>query len=209
MKQFALYGKIREKSTKGYLNEMKAQGLVPGVVYGKEKSFNVCFFINDLKSLLYTKEVYKVVLNIEDKKYDVVVKDTQFHPLSDEPMHIDFLEIDDDKVVKVSYPILFTGTPEGAKQGGKVFKKMRKMRLKGKISDLPESMIVDITKLKLGDILKVRDIIIPNIEILEAAGTPIVSVVRSRVSDTELVITTDDEEGAEVQQDEKTESDNT
>jgi len=184
MKQFELFGKTREKSTKGYLNELKAQGLVPGVIYGKENNINVCFFINDLKKLLYTKEVYKVLLNIDDKQYHVVVKNTQYHPLSDEPMHIDLMEADDEKVIKMSYPIIYSGAPIGVRQGGKIFKKLRVMKLKGKISHLPDDLNIDISNLKLGDTLKIKDISIPNVEILEAQGTPLVTVIRSRVADT-------------------------
>lgn len=182
MKQFELFGKIREKTTKGTLNELRANGFVPGVIYGGEENINVYFFINDIKKVLYTKEVYLLDLTIEDKKYIAIVKDSSYHPLSDEPTHIDLLEVTVDKIVKVKYPMSFTGTPVGAREGGKVFKKMRIINLMGKVKDMPDTIDIDITSLNLGDTLKVRDINIPNIEIKDPAGTPVVGVARSRAA---------------------------
>ncbi|MFC2114086.1 50S ribosomal protein L25 [Bacteroidota bacterium] len=182
MKQFELYGKIRETSTKGALNQMRNEGFVPGILYGGEENINVYFFINDIKKALYTKEVYLLNLTIEGKEYKAIVKETNYHPLSDEPVHIDLMEVSENKVVKVKYPLNFIGTPVGSRQGGKVFKKMRIIRLKGRVADLPDQLDIDITPLELGDTLKVRDIDIPNIEIQESGSTPIVGVARSRAA---------------------------
>jgi len=182
MKQFELYGKLREKSTKGALNQLKAQGLIPGVIYGGEENKYVYFFINDLKKLLYTDDVYFIHANIENQKLNVVVKDVQYHPLSDEPIHIDLLEVNDEKEIKIQYPIHFTGTPEGTKQGGKIQKKKRALFLKGTIKNLPDILKVDISHLNVGETLKVKDVKFDGVEIIENGSTPLLSVVRSRVT---------------------------
>jgi large subunit ribosomal protein L25 len=198
MKKFELFGKVREKSSKGALNQLRAEGFVPGVLYGGEENLNVYFFINDIKNVLYTKEIYLLDLTIEDKKYTAIVKDTSYHPLSDEPIHIDLMEVTPDKVVKVKYPMSFVGTPVGAREGGKVFKKLRIIRLKGKVADMPDTIDIDISPLALGDTLKIRDINIPNIEIIDPEGTPVVGVARARAAIVAEVEET--EEGEEVEE---------
>jgi len=93
--------------------------------------------------------------------------------------------------VKANYPMSFVGTPAGAREGGKVFKKLRIIRLKGKVADLPDNIEIDITSLELGDTLKVRDIDIPNVEMIDPASTPVVGVARARAA---IVATVDSEE---------------
>jgi large subunit ribosomal protein L25 len=196
MKQYNLLATKREKSTKGDKNMQMNEGFVPGVLYGKDLNLNIYCFVNDLHGLIYTADVYVVNLTIEDKTYKAVIKDIQYHPMSDAPIHIDFMEVADDKVIKLKFPISFSGSPIGATKGGKIFRKMRRIRLKGKVSDMPEVLDFDISHLDIGEMLKIRDIKIPNIEILEAETTPLVSVNRPRVA----VLTEeseDDEEGTE------------
>lgn len=182
MKQFELFGKIREKSTKGALNALKNQGFVPGVIYGGEENINVYFFINDLKRLLYTDDIYLVNCNIEGKNIQAIVKDVQYHPLNDDPAHIDLMEVDGEKVVKMNYPLHFIGAPEGTKQGGKLIKKKRKIHIKGKISKLPDILEVNISQLNVGQTLKIKDLSYPDIEILEKPETPLASVTRTRAT---------------------------
>jgi len=185
MKQFELYGKLREKTTKGAINNLRADGLIPGVLYGGEENKYVYFFINDLKKLLYTDDVYYVNTDIEGVTCNAVVKEVQYHPLSDEPIHIDLLEVNLDKVIKLAYPIHYTGTPEGTKQGGKVQKKKRKLILRGKISVLPDILNIDISHLNLGDTMKVKDLSFDGVEILDQPNTPLISVARTRATATE------------------------
>lgn len=182
MKQFELFGKEREKSTKGELNKLRSQGFVPGVIYGGEENINVYFFINDLKKMLYTDDIYLIKCNINNQKITAVVKEVQYHPLSDDPVHIDLMEVDEDKVIKISYPIHFIGTPEGTKQGGKFMKKKSKLLIKGKVSSIPDILEVNVSSLNIGQTLKVKDITLPNIEILENPNTPLASVSRTRAT---------------------------
>lgn len=182
MKQFELKGIKREHVTKGQMNDLKAQGYVPAVLYGDqiEENINMFFFINDLNDLIYTDDVYQVNLIIDGKTYKTVIKSIQFHPLSDQAIHVDFMTVSDDKVIKIWYPIHFVGTAAGIMQGGKLFKRMRKIRVKGKVSDLPNTLEINISSLNVGENLKIRDISIPNVEILIPEATPIASVTRPR-----------------------------
>jgi large subunit ribosomal protein L25 len=181
MKLYHLTAKPREKSTKGALNQEKGQGFVPAVVYGKEENINLFVFINDLNHLINTSEVYQVHLKVGSSDYLTIIKEIQFNPLSDQPSHIDFLLIDDNKVVTIDFPIQLVGSPVGVRQGGKLYKKLRSLHLKGKISDMPEHVIIDVAALDIGSTIKVKDVKIPGISILEQPGTPIASVSRTRV----------------------------
>lgn len=195
MRLYHLTAKTREKSTKGTLNQLKASGFVPAVIYGKEENTNVLCFINDLNHLIYTNEVYKVLLKVGDKEYQTVIKEIQSNPLTDRPIHIDFMEVDDNQVVNINYPVQVVGLPIGVRQGGKLFKKLRHLRLKGKISDMPDKVEVDVSDLDIGNTLKVKDIQIPNIQIIDSLSTPVISVARLRVI--EEAVVAEGAEGAE------------
>lgn len=182
MKKFELFGKIREKSTKGALNELRTQGFIPGVFYGKEENKSVYFFINDIKKLLYTSDIYNVALTIEDKLYSTIVKDTQSHPLTDEPSHIDLMEVTGDSEISIDFPITFVGTPNGVKLGGKATKKLRKLKIKGTISSFPDALIVDVSDVKLGETMKVKDLSFTGFEVIERGSTPLLTVSRTKAS---------------------------
>ena len=167
MKEYNLYGKLRDTKTKGELNELRNQGFVPGNVYGTGETIGFYCFISDLHDLLYTADVYKVNLKIDGKIYKTIMKEIQFHPLKDIPLHIDFLEVTEDRTIKILFPIKFKGSPIGARQGGKVYKKIRMLHLKGKVKDMPNDLELDITNLNLGDIIHVKDVSFKNITILD------------------------------------------
>jgi large subunit ribosomal protein L25 len=180
MKEFNLLGKVRETSTKGELNKLRAQGFVPANLYGQDSSIMLYCFINDLNDLLNTNDVFMINLKIEGKIYRTFVKEVQMHPLTDTPIHVDFLEIDEHKVVKMIYPIKFHGSPVGTRAGGKLYKKMRSLHLKGKVVDLPEELTLDIANLNLGDTIRVKDVHFPKIQILEADSATIVTISKTK-----------------------------
>ena len=181
MKEFNLLGKVRETSTKGELNKLRAQGFVPANLYGQDSSIMLYCFINDLNDLLNTNDVFMINLKIDGKIYKSFVKEVQLHPLKDTPIHVDFLELEDNMVVKMIYPIKFKGSAIGTRAGGKLYKKMRTLHLKGKVADLPEELTIDISNLNLGDSIKVKDIHFPKIQILEVESATIVIISKTRI----------------------------
>lgn len=180
MKEFNLLGKVRETTTKGELNKLRAQGYVPANLYGQDSSIMLYCFINDLNDLLNTADVFMINLKIDGKIYKSFVKEIQLHPLRDTPIHVDFLELEDNKVVKMIYPIKFKGSPIGARAGGKLYKKMRSLHLKGKVVDLPEELAIDISNLNLGESIKVKDIHFPKIKIQELDSATIVNISKTK-----------------------------
>jgi large subunit ribosomal protein L25 len=189
MKEFNLLGKTRETKTKGELNELRNQGFVPGNVYGSEETIGFYCFINDLRDLIYSSDVFRVNIKIEGKIYKTIMKEIQFHPLKDIPIHIDLMEVTEDRVIKILYPISFKGSPIGARQGGKLYKKIRMLHLKGKVKDMPNELEIDISNLNLGDSVKVKDLKFKNIEILDQQTATIVSISRTRISDEPAEVT--------------------
>ena len=180
MKEFNLLGKVRETSTKGELNKLRAQGFVPANLYGQDSSIMLYCFINDLNDLLNTNDVFMINLKIDGKIYKSFVKEVQLDPLKDTPIHVDFLELEDNKVVKMLYPIKFKGSPIGTRAGGKLYKKIRSLHLKGKVVDLPEELIIDISNLNLGDSIKVKDIKFPKIQITDVESATIVIISKTK-----------------------------
>src|SRR5450432_3245143 len=120
MKSTTINGTKRVSLTKQELNKLRADGKVPCVIYGGEK--NIHFYAPELgfKSLVYTPDVHTVKLNVDGTEYDVIMKEIQFHPVTDRILHIDFLQIFPDKEVVIDIPIKITGSAEGVKQGGQL-----------------------------------------------------------------------------------------
>lgn len=176
---------------KSSLNQLRKEGKVPAVLYGGDK--NIHFSINEIafEKLITTKEVYFINLDLDGSAKKAVIRDVQFHPVSDRPLHVDFMEISDDKVVTMGVPVRYTGASIGVLNGGKRSDKLRKLILKALPKDMPEEVVLDIAKLKIGQSIKVQDVKIPKVELLDNSNSVIVAVKTSRVA-----IVTEEEEAA-------------
>ena len=193
MKSVVLEASVRDSvRKKSALNSMRKEGSVPGILYGGEINTNIA--VNEIAfgKLINTPEVQIVELNIEGKKVKAVIRDVQFHPVSDKPIHIDFYEVFEDKAMTMGIPVRVVGNSIGIKNGGKRSDKLRKLVLKALPNDMPDVVEVDITKLKIGQSIKVQDISIENVELLDTPNAVVVAVKTSRVA-----VTTDDEEEEE------------
>jgi len=180
MKKTEIVGFNRANLGRSASNQLRADGQVPCVLYGgsEQVSFYAPAYL--FRPLVYTPDAYEVKLNIEGKEYQAILQDKQFHPVNDSLIHADFLEITDDKVIKISVPIRITGTAIGLQAGGKLQHKLRKLRLQGPASAIPEYVDVDVTRLKLGDSVKVEVIDLPGLTILDALSNPVASIVVPR-----------------------------
>ncbi len=200
MKSIELKGSLRSETGKKIAKIYRKNGQVPAILYGGDVS--VMFVVNekDLKPIVYTPSVNIVSINIDGKIYQSIVKDIQFHPVSDKILHIDFLHVFEDKKVTVALPVLLTGLAEGAKQGGKVILVTRKLRAFGFPHELPEKLEVDITNLEIGKSIKVGDLNYKNIQLADLKSTVIatVQIVRAaKVVDEAVAATGTEAAGAE------------
>lgn len=157
-------------------NALRNEGQVPCVLYGGEN--NVHFFApsKSFKPVVYTPDFNVVELAVAGKSYKCVLKDLQFHPVSDALMHLDFIELVDDKKVTVDLPLRFEGLAAGVKAGGKLLAQMRKLKVKALPKDLVSEIKVDVTDLELGKSMKVRELELGDLEVMTSVQTPIVSI---------------------------------
>jgi large subunit ribosomal protein L25 len=180
MKSIAISGSPRENVGKRDAKELRYQGLVPAVLYGGKNQIHFSVSAADLKALVYTPEVSFVALEIGSVKAQAIIQDVNFHPLTDLPLHIDFLELDEKKPVVMQIPVKLTGTSPGVKIGGKLIQKLRKLRVKALPKDMPQNVEVSITKLEVGKSVGVGELKFDNFKITNNPEDTIVSVTMSR-----------------------------
>ena len=158
MKSLAISVKVRENVGKANSKSLRNQGNVPCVLYGGEKQ--VCFYAheNDFRKLVYTPDVFIVELNINGKIHKSIMKDIQFHPVTEKILHIDFLEVSNDKPIVVSVPVILEGLAIGVRNGGNLMFRRRKVITKGLMDHLPDAIDINIEHLKIGDFIYIKDL---------------------------------------------------
>jgi large subunit ribosomal protein L25 len=182
MKTIEIKGSFRTELGKKSSKQIRKTGNVPCVIYGKEQ--NIHFQAPELafKNLIYTPEAHLVDLNIDNKVHKAVLKDVQYHPVSDKILHADFIEVFDDKPVVINIPIRVSGDSVGVIAGGKLTIKKRSLKAKGFPKNLPEYLNIDITNLKIHDSVKVGDISYDKIELLDPKRLMVLTIATSRVA---------------------------
>lgn len=182
MKTIEIKGSFRTELGKKSSKEIRKSGNVPCVIYGKEKNIHFYAHENGFKNLVYTPSAHLVKLSIEDKVYNAVLKDMQFHPVKDNILHADFIEIHDNKPVVINIPIKVSGDSAGVLAGGKLSIKRRSLKVKGLANDLPEVLPIDITNLKIHEGIKVGELSYDKIELLDPKKSMVLTIATSRVA---------------------------
>ncbi|MCQ6960986.1 50S ribosomal protein L25/general stress protein Ctc [Mucilaginibacter aquariorum] len=180
MKSIAISGSPRENVGKRDAKELRYQGLVPAVLYGGATQTHFAVSAADLRAVVYTPVVHFIELEVAGVKSQAIIKDMQFHPLTEQLIHIDFLLLDEKKPVTIEIPVKLTGTSPGVKVGGKLVQKLRKLRVKALPKDHLDNIEVSIEALEVGKSVKVNEIKLPNLTITNAQEDTIVSVTTSR-----------------------------
>lgn len=180
MKTITIEGQLRTESGKSATRQLRSQHQVPCVIYGGEKEVNFTTLATSLKSIVYTSEFMLANIEVDGKKYRCILKDLQFHKVSDELQHVDFLELVDDKMVIASLPLKYIGVPAGVKAGGKLVTKMKSVKVKTLPKYLKEQIEVDLSNLELNGNVRVQDIIAEGMEIMNSPRIPIASVTMTR-----------------------------
>ena len=183
MKSFDLKGTSRTEVGKKSTNELRKNNGIPCVIYGIEKEAKAFSVTTDaVRKLVYTPDIHVVNLTIDGVECKAVLKDIQFHPVKDTILHMDFLQIVEDKAIVMEVPTVLTGLAAGVKLGGKLQQAIRKIKVKAVYANIPEKLTVDVTELALGKSIKVGELSFDGIELVTPAQTVVCSVAATRAS---------------------------
>ena len=199
MKTLAINVKERLNVGKTNTRALRNQGNVPCVLYGGEKQVTFYAHENDFRKLVYTPETFVVNLDVDGKKTKAIMQDIQFHPVTEKILHIDFLEVFDDKPITVSLPVILSGVAIGVKNGGNLMFRRPKIITKGLVSNLPEAINIDIEHLKIGMFIYIKDVVIEGAEFLAPPNSVVVGVKTARAAIVEEEIEGEEIEGEETE----------
>lgn len=196
MKTVEIIGYQRANLGKQEAKKLRKDANAPCVLYGGKEQLHFHTPMALLRDLVYTPDAHFVHLTIEGKQYRCILQDIQFHPVNEMILHVDFLQIFDEKPVKMQIPTLIVGNAPGVTKGGTLAKKQRQLAVVAYPKDMPAHIEVDISSLDLGQMVRVRDIKTANYTILVPQGTPVASIeipraLRSAASKAEESTTTD------------------
>ncbi len=180
MKAVSVSGSIRENVGKKDAKALRASGLVPCVVYGGEKQYHIVVDAKAFKDLIYTPETNYAELSFGDIKTKAIIKESQFHPLTEKMLHVDFLQITEDRPITVEIPVKIVGNSPGVIRGGKLSKRYRKIKVNGVYNKIPDFLAIDISQLDINDTIYVKDVITKDFKVVENPANVVVSVISTR-----------------------------
>jgi large subunit ribosomal protein L25 len=180
MKTITIEGVLRTESGKKATRQLRSQQLVPGVIYGGNTEVNFSAPATAFKSIVYTSEFMLTEVTVEGKTYRCIMKDIQFNKVTDELIHVDFLELVDDKKVIANLPLKYVGVPVGVKAGGKLVTKMKSLKIKTLPKYLKEFIEVDLSNLELNENIRVENVIADHMEVMNSPRIPIATVTMTR-----------------------------
>ena len=189
MKSIEIKGSLRTETGKKATRELRNNDIVPCVLYGVQKDENgnpvathFTVTTDGLRNLVYTPHIYVVDLNINGKIVNAIMKDIQFHPVTDKILHVDFYQIDEAKPIVMEVPVQLEGLAEGVKAGGKLALQIRKLKVKALYNVIPERLIVNVTNLGLGKTIKVGELNYEGLELLNAKEAVVCAVKLTRAA---------------------------
>jgi large subunit ribosomal protein L25 len=182
MKTFEIKGQLRTATGKKDSKILRGQELVPCVLYGGSENIHFYLPFSEFRHIVYTPDVFLVNIEIEGKVYQAVMQDTQWHPVEEKMLHADFLQVVENKPIKVSLPVNVVGTAKGIKAGGKLKVNLRKLKVKGLADKLPQAIDVPVTELGLGQSIKVGELKAQEMQILNNKSDVIATVTVTRAA---------------------------
>ena len=188
MKEFALNGKKREAVGKKASKMLRKEGMIPFNLYGENtvdgKPVAMAFMIpmSELRKVVYTPEVYVVNLSIDGEPHKAVIKELQFHPVTDAVLHADFYEVNETKPITIGIPVKLNGLAQGVRDGGKLNLSIRKINVTAPYPIIPEILDIDVTNLELGKSIKVGELSFEGLELATPAEVVVCSVKTTRAS---------------------------
>jgi large subunit ribosomal protein L25 len=180
MKTITIEGQLRTEMGKQATRQLRSEEKVPGVIYGGAKEVNFSALATSFKTLVYTPDFQLAEVKVDGNSYRCILKDLQFDKVSDNLIHVDFLELVEDRQIVATIPLKFTGAAKGVKDGGKLITKMKALKIKTYPKYLKENIEVDLTELELNGNVRVEDVKVEHYEILNSPRIPIASIVLTR-----------------------------
>ena len=180
MKSITIEGQLRTEFGKGATRQLRSQELVPGVIYGGAQEVNFVASAKAFKPLVYTPSFQLADVSVDGKTYRCILKDLQFDKVEDQLIHVDLLELVEDKKVVATIPLKYVGTAAGVKGGGRLVTKMKALKVKTYPRYLKEQIEVNVEAMEVGDNVRVQDVKEENYEIMNSPRIPIASVVTTR-----------------------------
>jgi len=188
MKEFQLNGQKREAAGKKAARLLRKEGLIPCNLYGEKKEDGkvvaeaFAIPMAELRKVIYTPHIYVIDLNIDGEVHKAVIKEIQFHPVSDAVLHVDFYEVNDEKPITIGIPVKLNGLAQGVRDGGKLNLSIRKINVTAPFQQIPEVLDIDVTNLGLGKSIKVRDLNFEGLELATSGDVVVCSVKATRAS---------------------------
>lgn len=186
MKTFELKASLRSGLGKKASKELRKKDLIPSVIYGvkdgKEVNTSITVSQEGVRDLIYTPEIFLINLDIDGKNTKCILQDIQFHPVTDKVLHIDFLEVSEDKPIVIEVPVVLEGHAVGVRAGGKLSLDLRKLKVKGLYNDVPEKLHIDVSKLGLGKTIQVGQLSFEGVELLNAKKAVVCAVRLTRAA---------------------------
>ena len=183
MKSITIKGSQRESVGKVSTKALRNAGKVPCVLYGGETPVHFSAEELSFKNLVYTPNAHTVVIELDNgDKFDAVLQDIQFHPVTDRILHIDFFQLFKDKPISMNIPVRLEGNSPGVRNGGRLLRRKRKLSVKALPDLLPDEIVIDISKLRIGGTISVESIRVDEYTIMHPDNQAIVQVKASRTS---------------------------
>lgn len=186
MKKFELTGKKREDLGKKASKALRKEGLIPCNLYGeatengKPVALAFASTFKDLRKLIYTPHIYVIDINIDGEVHTAIMREIQFHPVTDAPLHIDFYEVNDHKPITIGIPVKLEGLAPGVRNGGRMNIAVRKLDVIAPYQQIPERIEIDVTSLEIGDSIKVGELNFENFKFATSKDVVVCSVKMTR-----------------------------
>lgn len=175
-------GSRRESVGKKDAKSHRRSGKIPCVLYGGEEQIHFTVDETSFHELIFTPQVYITQLDIDGRKFNAILQDVQYHPVSDHVLHADFMELKPGRMIAVALPLQVKGISKGVLAGGKLLKKKRKIRVHGLPEYIPEHIEVDVTELLVGQSIRVSDITVPDLQLMDSPRDVLVTVAITRAA---------------------------
>ena len=188
MKEINVTGQKRENLGKKASKALRKEGLVPCNIYGlaekdgKPAAMSFAIAMTELRKIIYTPHIYVINLVIDGESHTAILKEIQFHPVTDAVLHVDFLEVNDQKPITIGIPVKLTGLAQGVRDGGRMNLSIRKINVTAPYQHIPEHLEIDVTALKIGKSIKVGELSFEGLEIATSKEVIVCSIKMTRAA---------------------------